>query len=178
MEIIIVRHGLTQTNKDGIVNGQLDEPLAEEGETQAQSLAKRLENRGIEVIFSSPLKRTTLTALPIAEKINKEINVDHRLIEVHFGSFEGKPNEEMIKTLGHNARDFLNKYKYDFTPYGGESSEQVETRVRSFINDLKKMSYKRVLIVTHGGILRWIHYVVNGQKIGSRPNGEELDLKI
>lgn len=177
MELIVVRHGLTGTNIRGIINGQLDEPLAKEGKAQAQKLAKRLEFKGIECIYSSPLKRATLTALPIAEKIGTTINIDRRLIEVNFGSFEGKPNTEMEKELGSQAREFLNRYKYDFTPFGGESSAEVEKRVQLFLDDLKKQPYKLVLIVTHGGIMRWLHYICTGEKIGSHPNAEELHLK-
>jgi len=178
MELIIVRHGLTEHNKNGIVNGQLDEPLAKEGKVQARELADRLASKGIEVIYSSPLKRATFTAMPVAERTGKLINIDHRLIEVSFGSFEGKPNAEIEESLGSNARELFNKYEYDFTPYGGESSPQVEARVKAFYKDLKDQPYQTVLIVTHGGIVRWLHYIVTGEKIGPRPNGEELHLKI
>ena len=177
MEVILVRHGLTEANKNGITNGRLDEPLAEEGETQAQELAERLKDKPIDVIYSSPLKRATLTALPIAERLGKTINIDHRLIEVSFGKLEGRPNEEVKATIGNEMRDLFNKYEYDLTPYGGESSTQVEERVKSFYADLQKQPYQMVLIVTHGGIVRWLHYLVTGEKIGPRPNGEELHLK-
>src|SRR3990167_9761152 len=100
MEVILVRHGLTENNKKGITNGRIDEPLADEGIEQAQELARRLKDKPIDVIYSSPLKRATFTALPIAEKIGRTINIDHRLIEVDFGDFEGKPNSEVEKILG------------------------------------------------------------------------------
>ena len=178
MELILVRHGLTEANKNGITNGQLDEPLAEDGKVQAQELADRLKDKSIDIIYSSPLKRATLTALPIAEKLGKTINVDRRLIEVSFGEFEGRPNKEVKEALGDEMRDLFNKYEYDLTPYGGESSEQVEERVKSFLEELKAEPYRSVLIVTHGGIVRWLHYFVTGEKIGPRPNGEELHIKV
>lgn len=178
MEIILVRHGLTEANKNGITNGQLDEPLAEEGKVQAQELADRLQDKPIEIIYSSPLKRATLTALPIAEKLGKTINIDRRLIEVSFGRFEGRPNEEVKAVLGDEMRDLFNKYEYDLIPYGGESSSQVENRARSFYDDLKKLPYETILVVTHGGIVRWLHYFATGEKIGPRPNAEELHLKV
>lgn len=178
MELIVVRHGVTEANINGITNGQLDEPLASEGEIQAQELAERLAPKPIEIIYSSPLKRATFTAMPIAEKLGKTINIDHRLIEVSLGRFEGKPNTEVKKELGSEMRDLFNQYEYDLIPYGGESSTQVETRVQSFLEDLKDQPYKMALIVTHGGIVRWIHYLVTGEKTGPRPNAEELHLKI
>ena len=177
MEVILVRHGLTENNKKGITNGRIDEPLADEGIEQAQELARRLKDKPIDVIYSSPLKRATFTALPIAEKIGRTINIDHRLIEVDFGDFEGKPNSEVEKILGDEMRELFNKYEYDLTPYGGESSAQVEKRVRSFYESLIKQPHETILIVTHGGILRWLHYFITGKKIGPRPNSEELHLK-
>src|SRR3990167_8399519 len=168
MEVILVRHGLTENNKRRITNGRLDEPLAKEGKIQAQELAQRLKDKPIDIIYSSPLKRATLTALPIAEKLGKAINIDHRLIEVDFGSFEGKPSEEVREVLGDEMRDLFNKYEYDLTPYGGESSTQVEGRVKSFYEDLKQQPYEMVLVVTHGGIVRWLHYFATGEKIGPR----------
>lgn len=178
MELIVVRHGVTNSNIKGITNGQIDESLTKEGKKQAIALSERLKSKNIDIIYSSPLKRASLTALPIAEKIGKEINIDHRLIEVSFGSFEGKPNAELVKVLGSDARKLFNEYVYDFTPYGGESSVQVEKRVRSFFDELKDQSYKTVLIVTHGGIVRWLHYLATGEKTGPRPNAEELHLKV
>jgi len=74
-------------------------------------------------------------------------------------------------------RELFNKYEYDLTPYGGESSAQVEKRVRSFYESLIKQPHETILIVTHGGILRWLHYFITGKKIGPRPNSEELHLK-
>ncbi|MBI4033772.1 histidine phosphatase family protein [Candidatus Saccharibacteria bacterium] len=177
MEVILVRHGLTKNNKLGITNGRIDEPLAEEGKIQAQELAQRLKDKPIDVIYSSPLKRATLTALPIAEKLGKTINIDRRLIEVDFGSFEGKPHREVKEVLGDEMRGLFNKYEYDLTPYDGESSAQVEERVKAFYGDLKQQPYEMVLVVTHGGILRWLHYLITGEKIGPLPNGEELHLK-
>lgn len=169
---------MTQFNIDQVSNGQIDEPLAEEGKEQAQKLADRLEDRGIEIIYSSPLKRATMTAMPIADRINKEINVDRRLMEVSLGSFEGRPYKEVEKELGKTIRDFLDDYSFDFTKFGGESSKQVEERVSAFLDDLKKTNYQTVLIITHGGILRWIKYIVTGEKAGPHSNAEESDLVI
>lgn len=178
MKLIVVRHGLTQTNQDGIINGRLDEPLAEEGKRQAEKLAEELASKNIEAIYSSPLKRASMTALPIADRIKKPINIDRRIIEVDVGHFQQKTLEDTKKELGRILPDLLDEYKYDFrSTEGGESSEQVEARVKSFINDIKQLPYKEVLVITHGGILRWFHYICTGKKIGRRPNAEVLELE-
>lgn len=178
VNIIVVRHGVTQTNIDNIVNGQLDEPLTKEGEKQAKQLVGQLEGRDIEAVYSSPLTRAVATAAPVAQKINEAITIERRLIEVNVGRFEGRPHAEAKKELGLTVRELLNTYTYDFTPYGGESSDEVEARVRSFIDDLRQAPYKTVLIVTHGGIIRWIHYLCTGEKIQAQPNAKVFDLRI
>lgn len=179
MKLLVARHGLTQTNKDQVINGRLDEPLTEEGKRQAKELAEKLRSAGIEAIYSSPLKRTSMTALPIAEKINVEINIDRRIIEVDVGRFQGQPDTMAEKEFGCKISGLLDTYSYDFRDSErGESSEQVEARIRSFIEDLKETPYKCVLVVTHGGIVRWFSYICTGQKIGRQPNAKVLEYAI
>jgi len=175
MELIIVRHGQSEANQQDITSGP-DVSLTIEGKQQAGDLARRLQNLEIEKIYSSPFKRAMHTAQPIADLLNIRIDVDHRLREVSFGSFEGRPHSEVVKIIGKDPRGLFNEYEYDFKPYGGESSKEVEARVKSFLEDLKKQRYKLVLIVTHGGIIRWINYLVTGEKIGSTTYAEELHL--
>jgi broad specificity phosphatase PhoE len=177
MEIIIVRHGLSEANKAGIVSGHLDTPLTKEGHQQAKKLSQRLADKKIEAIFSSPLKRAMETALPLAEKLGIEINVDRRIIEVNFGDFEAKSNDKLVQKLGMAPRDLLDTYEYDFSSFNGETSNEVRTRVESFLKDLKEQPYETVLVVAHGGIVRWLHYLVTGEKITWMPNAEELHLK-
>jgi len=178
MQVVIVRHGLSEANKRGVVSGHLDTVLTKEGKNQAQKLADRLAGLDIDVIYSSPLKRATETALPLAERLNKEIDIDRRLMELDWGSFEGKPNREFEKVFGADGRAILDTYKYDFTPFGGESSAQVKARVKSFVDDLKKQPHERVIIVCHGGIVRWLHFLITGQKITWQPNAKEIHLEI
>lgn len=178
MKLIVVRHGLCQDNVDKVIGGQHDDNLTDEGKIQAQELANKLVSYGIEHIYSSPLKRTTETALPIAEKLDTTINIDRRLIEVSFGSFEGKPNEEFESVVGSEPSELLSSYQYDLREHGGESSTQVEKRVRAFIKDLKKQPFNVVLIVTHGGIVRFFHYICTGKKTGSYPNASIHVFKV
>ena len=179
MKLVVVRHGITESNVKQLLNGQgHDDNLTTEGKNQAKELAERLKDMGIEQIYSSPLKRTTETALPIAEKLDKPINIDIRLIEVSFGSLEGGPNDSVMKVMGKSQRQMFDEYEYDFSEFGGETSKQVEARVRAFLKDLKKQRYKTVLVVTHGGILRWIRYIVTGIKHSSHPNAVEIELEF
>lgn len=176
MEIILVRHGESEANKAHVF-GAPGTPLTPEGEEQAEALAQRLADLKIDAVYTSTMKRAIDTATPLAGRLNKKIITDKRLDEVSFGSWEGKPNDELAKITGKNSWELLDSYDYDFNRWGGENAKQVELRVKSFLNDLKRQKYKLVLIVCHGGIVRWLHFLITGEKITWQPNAEELHLK-
>ena len=176
MEIILVRHGLSEANKAHKF-GKPDTPLAPEGHEQAEAMAKRLAGLEIDAIYSSDMRRAIDTAKPLAKRLGKEIIIDKRLGEVSFGIWEGKPNDELAKITGKNSWELLDSYDYDFNQWDGENAKEVEERVRSFLDDLKKEKSALVLIVCHGGIVRWLHFLITGEKISWQPNAEELYLK-
>lgn len=170
MKLIVIRHALTESNKKRVINSQYDELLSKEGQEQIPDLLVRLQNYSFDVIYSSPLKRAVLTALPIAKERGLEINVDKRLIEVDAGSFTKKPYESTIKYFGLDSSDLLSTYDYDMTKFGGESSIQVNNRVNSFIKDLKSKPDQTILVVSHGGVIRWFYYICDNKKVGKFPN--------
>lgn len=175
MEIIVVRHGQSEANKNGVV-GYPEVPLTEEGKQQALALAERLKGLDIEAIYTSTMLRALDTAAPLATKIKKKIIADPRLGEVRFGRLEGMPDPKAEKLISSSIRDLFDAYEYDFSQWGGETSKDVETRVQSFLDDLKKQPYELVLIICHGGIVRWLNFLITGEKIGRQPNAEELHL--
>ncbi len=170
MRLIVVRHGETPFNRKGLLNGRVNENLTAKGKSQAQDLVKLLDGFSIDCIYSSPFKRAMQTATPIAEKLDLAVNQDERLLEVDHGDFTGKPYSSTVSYFGMNSVDYINTYKYDFGPYNGESWRQTKARVQAFVDDIKKTDYKTVLIVTHGGALRWFYYICKKQKVGLLPN--------
>lgn len=174
MKLLIIRHAATQYNAEHRINGDLDEPLSDIGKSQLPTIVASLHHYPIDIIFSSPLKRTTATALPIAEDHTTTITIDRRLIEVDAGSLAGKTYDATMERFGLNSSDLLSTYSYDFSTYGGETSEHVAARVQSFLDELRQQPYNCVLLVAHGGINRWIYYLCTGQKIGAHPNGSIL----
>lgn len=87
--IYFVRHGETDYNLEGIVQGQLDIPLNNKGIHQAHELKNKLKVLDIDVIFSSPLLRAKQTAQIIHENLNVEIKYDERLKEFFAGNMQG-----------------------------------------------------------------------------------------
>ena len=170
MKLFVIRHGATEAGAKGIILSRVDGQLSALGRQQAKRLAVELSGEDINSIYSSPLKRAVDSASPLAKMLNKEIQKDDRLLEVDMGSFSGKPLDSTVEALGLSCVLLMDSYKFDITPYGGESDKQVKKRVQSFLNDLKKTKDKTVAIFTHDGILHWFYLLATGKKVKGQPN--------
>ena len=148
-KLIIVRHGQTQMNADGLFFGKLDPELTDLGKEQAQSAREKLKAFNYDNIYSSDLKRASQTA-DIVNYLNKEIIYDSRLQEINFGIFEGLTYSEIKEKYPEDCKESeVNWETYNFRT--GESPREMQARAVSFIKslDLKKDN----LIVTHWGII-------------------------
>ena len=177
MKIYIVRHATTNFNESGNINSRYDDNLSENGKSQLSDLVKRTEKLKFTKIYSSSLKRALDTAKPIAEEHGLNIVIDDRITEVNFGKLTGKTPDDMISLYGLTATELLNSYTYDFSDFGGESSEDVRKRVEDFIDFIKNKN-EDVLILTHSGVIRWLYYLINKQTVGSFPNASVHELTI
>ena len=90
MKLLLTRHGQTDWNVAGKIQGTTDIELNETGKIQAKETGKKLLNYDIDVIISSPLKRAKNTAEIIRGDRDIEILLDDGLKERCFGEFEGK----------------------------------------------------------------------------------------
>ena len=149
MKLYVARHGETEWNALNKVCGRTDIPLTALGMQQAELLADRVEKLDIHLIVSSPMCRAVQTAAPAAKRLNLEILTDSRLIEQHYGIFEG---------VDRNDPGFLaNKRQFACRYPGGESMMDVAHRVYELLTELKeKYPDKNVLLVCHGGVCRLI----------------------
>jgi len=159
MKLYFVRHGQTESNAKRLMYGNWDSPLTPEGVEAAMTTANEI-SQDFDLIYSSDLGRAKHTAEILNKKLNLPINYDARLRERHFGSLEGtdmlSTNKEMWQ------KDHVQEYNY--RPWGGESMENVKERIMDFVSDMKKNSRdKKVLVVTHGGIMRLIYFLLNGK---------------
>lgn len=165
MEIYVLRHGLTELNKQKKVNGQIDEPLAPEGIAQAKAAVMLIPDT-VKYIYSSPMLRTRQTAEIINSLFNYPIFLHPKLTEIHMGSVAGKAWTEM-----ENGQELKRKHRsiqFDYHLQGGESAQDVKNRVLEFIKEIKKKhAGNEVLIVTHGGIIRTFHFLEYGEQIAA-----------
>ena len=150
----IVRHGQTEWNATGRVQGHTDIGLSERGHQQACAVARRLAQVPIDVAYTSDLRRASETAHLILERRNVPLHPTPRLREYHKGVFEGlTPEETGVRYPELYAASLVNDL--DFAPPGGESTRQTSARMAALVNDLRALHPEEtVLIVGHGGSLR------------------------
>lgn len=146
MKILLTRHGQTDWNVLGKIQGCTDTELNQTGIEQAKIAREKLLNYDIDIIITSPLKRAKKTAEIINEGRNIPLTESNGIIERNFGEFEGKTAKEF------NFDEIWN-YKLNKKYENAESVLDVFDRVENFLYDLKeKYPDKTVLLVTHGGI--------------------------
>ncbi len=146
MKILLTRHGQTDWNVLGKVQGITDIELNDTGIKQAEKTREELLNYPIDIILSSPLKRAKKTAEIIGKGRNIPIIIEPGLKERCFGKFEGKTREEIDSYEMWNYN--LNKQYEDV-----ESVKDLFKRVDMLLNKVKQTYQdKTVLLVTHGGV--------------------------
>ncbi|HLD87346.1 MAG TPA: histidine phosphatase family protein [Candidatus Nanoarchaeia archaeon] len=156
-----MRHGITPLNQQKRVNGEVDEPLAPEGIEQAKEAVLQIP-KSVNVVYSSPLLRAKQTAQIFGMALNLPVVFAQELTEVKMGSLAGKSWEEMEN--GQELKVKHRAFKFDYRPYGGESVEDVKKRVLGFLKKINT-AYEdnQVLIITHGGIIRFFYLHQHGQ---------------
>ncbi|KAF5451344.1 hypothetical protein F2P56_026457 [Juglans regia] len=159
-EIVVVRHGETEWNADGRIQGHLDVELNDSGRQQASAVADRLSREGkISVVYSSDLKRALETAQIIATCCGGlEVIKEPDLRERHLGDLQGLVLREAAKLSPEAYRAFLNHKTDQEIPGGGESLDQLYERCTSSLERIgRKHKGERVVVVTHGGVVRSLY---------------------
>lgn len=155
MKIYLVRHGETDWNQAGLLQGQTDIALNAQGLEQAREAAERLKEVPFDIAFCSPLIRAKRTAETIIGDRKITLTTDERLRELNFGPWEGVD----IRTIKDAAsQPFTNPGSY-IPPEGAESFAQLYKRSGEFVDQVLlplEGTYETVLVVAHGGVNRSI----------------------
>lgn len=176
----MVRHGQSEFNTRWILNGKLGvkNGLTELGKEQAGEAAQKLKSEKIDLIYHSPLERTTETAQRIAAELglsSEQLIVDDRLIEMQFGEFEGKEVDEYHAFFGTGYNRLIKN------PEGGESWTEIKKRVGGFLYEIeKKHAGKRILIVSHNGVLQMLQAAAYGtehERLGEIIDDDSYDMQ-
>lgn len=153
MKLYVVRHGETITNTMHLISGNKETDLTKNGILQAKQAKEFLKNINFDIVLASPLSRARLTASTVTDK---PIIIDKRLIERDYGTFDMQRKSDV------DYDGFWNYY-LNMDSNNGESVKELLQRVENLITDLKsKYPNKTLLLVTHSGVARAIHYYITG----------------
>lgn len=175
--LFLVRHGETEYNKKGMMQGRsIDAPLNETGHRQAQLIARSLEPEGPEMIVSSGMIRAIETARPLSEKLSRPIHSFSELDEMNFGDLEGQKSSKIQKELQNVHNTWANGDVNVPIP-GGESPvevyERADGRIRSLLDE--EGNETRVFFL-HGRLIRillskWLGYGLQNMHKIEHQNG-------
>lgn len=169
MRIAFLRHGPTDWNEEGRIQGRIDMPLSEAGRAKMAGL---LPPPGFETAdaYTSPLGRARETArlLGFADAI-----ADARLAEHHWGDWEGLTREEILARDGPDAFTKAGS-GIDFTPLRGESTRDLLARVASFLR-AREADERDAIAIAHRGVLRSAYALATGWDMAT-PMPAKLDL--
>ncbi|MFK7844771.1 MAG: histidine phosphatase family protein [Rhodothermales bacterium] len=155
--LYLVRHGETDYNRQGIVQGRgVDVPLNELGRRQALALAERAAGFDLDVVYGSTLLRAKQTAQTVAkENQNKPLIFLNDLEEMSWGNYEGMEVTSDLRLEFDRLRDEWSSGNHDFAIGEGESALEVQTRgLRGLNYILERHQGERVMVVAHGRFLR------------------------
>lgn len=148
-KLILIRHGETVHNVDGIAQGWNDSALSPRGEKQVAALARRVAAMDVDAIYSSTLGRALSTARAIASLTHHEITTLDDLREMSYGGWEGQSFLDVRKNDEETYRRWVEDA--DVPSPNGESHNDVRRRIESAV---AAMSGRVVVAVSHGTAIR------------------------
>ncbi len=184
LEIYFVRHGETEWNQKGMLQGAKNSPLTEKGRNQAVKLGKALKDIKFDGFYTSPLGRAASTAELIMGDRDEALYILPEIREMSFGDMEGKEKREFEKL---HPREYNNLWTdaliYDPKEFNGETFQEVDERVMEGLEHLVKSHPNggRILVVSHGMTLKNIfsHILGHGlDKYWEDPVPENTSLTI
>jgi len=178
--LYVLTHCESCYNHLGIFTGRVNSLLTPNGHRHATRLAKELEDKKINVAYTSPLTRAkqTLRHILLYHK-NTKVVIDKRLVERDYGRLSRKSKDKYKRE--HPDLFPIYHRSYDVPPPGGESIKQVEERgiplIKEIVSTIKK-DHINVLIVTHGNTIRPIRKYFEGLANDEMMDLENLNHKV
>lgn len=194
--LILVRHGESEWNRAGRIQGQINSPLTDLGINQAKAIREYLSgillNQQLE-IYTSPLDRALQTAEIIAQGIDypsRKIIIEERLNDFNVGEISGTFGWDKVAEIFPEQAQLRLQDPMRFHPSGGESGAEFEARLRSLLEDLMDDGTLK-LMVSHGIVNKFIRGILKNLsgkemvELGESQNtiyrleqGEETEIKI
>ncbi len=153
-ELILIRHGESLHAGTRYI-GRTDTPLTPFGHEQAEALSRRLSETALDALFASPALRARETVRPLLSEQAIEAVIDADLQEIDFGAWEGMSFDE-IQAQAHERVTVWAENRMDFVFPNGESLDAFWKRVCRAGDRLAAAPGKRIAVVTHGGVIRYL----------------------
>jgi len=154
-QVLAARHGQTEWNLDGRLQGHLDSPLTGLGVAQGRAAAAVLAAQDVDSVFSSPLGRAFKSATLCAARLGLPVTIVEALAEVHHGEMAGMTATEIDEVFpGALACRAAGKYEWRFP--GGESYADADVRASGALRYVADSGARRPLIVSHEMIGRML----------------------
>ena len=172
--LVIVRHGVTDWNREGRWQGRLDPPLSDIGRREASLVAERTAaepDLRPARILTSTLARAAETADVIGAAVGVEVEPEPRLMEIGAGEWEGRTHAELEVIDGERYLAWRTTPGYG--PPGGEPLTEAAERIRTLLAEVQRSATWPVMLVSHGGILR---YLARELLVLSAERAEGLDI--
>lgn len=153
--IFIVRHGETDGNRHRRFIGSTDLPLNGKGRAQVLSLKPLISSLKFGKCLCSPYLRCRETAQILLEGSQLKPDIDENIREACFGKWEGLTFEEISAAYPDNVRRWA-AFDEDFSFPQGEVLRDFLARVKSFASQIDTFQDDKILLVTHGGVIRFL----------------------
>ena len=154
--ILFIRHGPTEWNAQGLIQGQSDIPLSEQGRAEVRRWALRQEFTDFDW-YASPLARAKETAEILGAA---EIRTERRLMEANWGEWEGWSLERLRQDIG-EIFAAMEAQGLDLTPPGGESPRMVRARLGAWLAEVAPVQ-RPIVAVCHAGVVRAAYSLATG----------------
>lgn len=183
IELTIIRHGQTTANNEVKFGGWSETELTNEGKKQTEETAKTLSEESYDVLISSDLIRAKQTAEIIGKELGLELIEDQRIRERNFGKLDDMTWKEFEEQYPEVAAKNEPNYQPNLED-DAETIEAVYKRIEEFLEDLKKKyAGKKVLLVTHTGVIRILRRKLLGEspeytRENDLPNAEIIKTKL
>ena len=169
--IILIRHGQSVANLEGIFVGHKDAPLSELGKKQAEISAKYVtENYNVDKVYASDLKRAYNTGKAVADLIGKEVIKNENLREIYAGKWEGEKFDELVVKFPKSYGLWLENIG-DSHPDDGESVSELQKRIVCQVEQIAKENEgKTVVIATHATPIRVFETYIKNKPLSEMKN--------
>lgn len=169
--LILVRHGESEANRQGIFAGQINPDLQNKGLKQAELTAKYIaDNYKVDKIYSSDLQRAYKTALCIADILNLEVIPEQNLREINGGNWEGVKFDDLVYEYADEYSMWLNHIGHSGC-VGGETVKQLGDRIMNALTRIAQDNEgKTIVIATHGTPIRAAQSIIRSGTLDEMEN--------